>query len=174
MIYSNKDIVHLLKSVAASLTLTGANRFRVIAYQKAADAVEQASQEIYETWKLGRLSNIEGIGPSLTQHLDEYFTKPENSHLQKQLNKIPSTVYELMKAPGIGPKKAYRIVKEFNLTKIKPLVEDIRKLASKNKIADLEGFGEKSQRDILEALDIYEKRKNQEDRMSLPIALTLA
>ena len=38
--YSNKDIVHLLKSVAAAYTLTGAIRFRVIAYEKAADAVE--------------------------------------------------------------------------------------------------------------------------------------
>lgn len=174
MTYTNKDIVHLLKSAAAALILTDANRFRVIAYQKAADAVEGSSQEVYEMWKLGKLKDIEGIGPSLQQHLNEYFTYQEGSYLEKQLSKVPATVYELMKAPGIGPKKAYKIVTQFNLTDVKSIVSDIKKLAHQNKIAEMAGFGEKSQQDILDALDIHVNRKDQEERMSLPVAFTLA
>jgi DNA polymerase (family 10) len=174
MIYTNKDIVHLLKSAAAALLLTNENRFRIIAYQKAADAVEGSSQEVFEMWKLGKLADIEGIGPSLQQHLNEYFTKPEGSYLEKQLAKVPATVYELMKAPGIGPKKAYKIVMTFKLFNLDTVVGEIHKLAAKNKIAELEGFGEKSQQDILDALKIHENRKDQEERMSLPIAFTLA
>ncbi len=174
MTYTNKDIVHLLKSAAAALILTDANRFRVIAYQKAADAVEGSSQEVYEMWKLGKLGDIEGIGPSLQQHLQEYFTEPNGSYLEKQLSKVPATVYELMKAPGVGPKKAYKIVTQFNLGNVNTIVSDIKKLARLNKIAEMDGFGEKSQKDIVDALEIHENRKDQEERMSLPVAFTLA
>jgi len=174
MTYTNNDIVHLLKSAAAALLLTDANRFRIIAYQKASDAIESSSQEVFEMWKLGKLADLEGIGPSLQQHLNEYFTNPSDSYLEKLLSKIPAPVYELMKAPGIGPKKAFKIVKEFNLNSVETIVSDINKLAQENKIAQLDGFGEKSQQDIVDALKIHEGRKNQEERMSLPVAFSLA
>jgi DNA polymerase (family X) len=171
---SNKDLVHLLKSVAAALTLTGANRFRTIAYQKAADAIEPMTQEVYDFWQNGQLDMIQGIGSSLQKHLDEYFTKPEGSYLESQLALIPASVYELMRAPGIGPMKAFKIVTAFDLTDPKTIVADVRKAAAENKIAELESFGAKSQADILQALDIFEQRGSTEERMTLPVALQLA
>ena len=172
--YSNKEIVHLLKSVAAAYTLTGAIRFRVIAYEKAADAIEHLTQEIYDVWQNGHLEDVDGIGPSLQQHLKEYFENPEKSYLVTQLAKVPSPVYELMRAPGIGPKKAFRIVKEFSLSDPVTVFDDVKKLATENKIATLEGFGEKSEKDILKALATYEERGKKEERMILPVALQLA
>lgn len=174
MSHSNKELVHLLRSVGAALLLTGANRFRIIAYQKAADAVEGSSEQIYNLWQRDQLGEVEGLGPSIQQHLAEYFNDPENSYLEKQLDKIPRTVYELMKAPGIGPKKAFKIVDEFDLTNLKTIVKDVKKLAKDNKIADLPRFGEKSQAEIVKALDIHEERKDQEERMTLPTAFTLS
>jgi len=172
--HSNKDIVHLLKSVAAAYTLTGAIRFRVIAYEKAADAIEHLTQEVYDVWQNGHLKDVDGIGPSLQEHLDEYFKNPKNSYLEKQLSKIPAPTYELMRAPGIGPKKAYRIVKEFDLTNPATVFEDVKKIAADHRIAKLEGFGEKSEKDILKAIGIYEERGQKEERMTLPTATQLA
>lgn len=171
---SNKDLVHLLKSVAAALTLTGANRFRTIAYQKAADAIEPMTQEVYDFWQNDQLDMIQGIGSSLQKHLNEYFTKPEGSYLESQLALIPASVYELMRAPGIGPMKAFKIVTAFDLTDPKTIVADVRKAAAENKIAELESFGAKSQADILQALDIFEQRGSTEERMTLPVAMQLA
>jgi DNA polymerase (family 10) len=171
---TNKDIVHLLKSVAAVYLLKGANRFRMIAYQKAADAIEPLTQEVYDIWQNGQLNTIQGLGPSLQAHLDEYFQNPKGSYLEKQLSTVPAPVFELMRAPGIGPMKAFKIVTSLNLKSPETVFNDVRKAASNNKIAELESFGEKSQNDILKAIDILEERGTKEERMTLPIAIKLA
>ncbi|OGK30165.1 hypothetical protein A3F32_00060 [Candidatus Roizmanbacteria bacterium RIFCSPHIGHO2_12_FULL_42_10] len=171
---TNKDIVILLKSVAAAYTLTGVNQFRIIAYQKAADAVEHLTQEIYDVWQNGHLDEIPGLGPIIRQHLDEYFTNPVGSYLEKQTQKIPAPVYKLMQSPGIGPKRAFRIVQEFKLDNPKTIFEDVKSLAAKNKIVELEGFGEKSQKEILKAINLYEERGQKEERMVLPVAGQMA
>ncbi len=174
---NNKDLAHLLRSVAAAYTLTGANRFRIIAYEKTADAVEHLNQEVYDIWEntgLEGILGIDGIGPTISQHLNEYFAKPEGSYLEKQLQSIPAPVYELMRAPGIGPKKAFRIAKEFQLSNKDTVFEDVKKLASKHKISVLDGFGEKSEADIVEAIDIHLGRLDKEERMVLPAAFSLA
>ncbi|KXK09333.1 MAG: DNA polymerase/3'-5' exonuclease PolX [Microgenomates bacterium OLB23] len=174
---TNKQLVHLLRSVAAAYTLTNVNRFRIIAYQKAADAIEGFNQEVYDAWEnkgLQGIAEMGGIGPTICQHLDEYFAKQSGSFLEKQLNTIPSPVYELMRAPGIGPKKAYRIVKEFNLSNLVTVFSDVEKLASTHKIAALDGFGEKSEADIAKAIRTHLGRLDKEERMALPEAFALA
>lgn len=174
---SNKDLAHLLRSVAAAYTLTGANRFPIIAYEKAADAVENLNQEVYDIWEnmgLDGVSGIDGIGPTISQHLNEYFTNPEGSYLEKQLKSIPAPVYELMRAPGIGPKKAFRIAKEFNLSDRNTVFDEVKKLAAEHKISALDGFGEKSEADIVEAIDTHLGRLGKEERMALPAAFSLA
>lgn len=171
---SNKDIVFVLKAVAAAYLLTGENRFKIIAYQKAADAIEPLTQELYDIWQNDQLDMIQGLGPSIRQHLDEYFRQQSGSYLEKQMKRLPASVYELMKAPGIGPKKAFRIVKEFKLNNPETIFEDVKKVAQEGKIAKLEGFGEKSQADIVKAIGLYEERGHDEERMTLPVAMKLA
>ena len=171
---SNKDVAHLLRSVSAAYELTGVNRFRIIAYLNASDAVEHLTQEIYDIWQSGNLANVDGIGPTITQHLEEYFRKSEGSFIEEQLQRVPATVYELMRAPGIGPKKVFAIVQAFKLHNVKTIFNDVKKAAQKNRIAELDRFGEKSQADIVNAIDIYLNRQQKEDRMALPIAFALA
>lgn len=171
---SNKEIVHTLRSIAAAYLLTGANRFRIVAYQKAADAIEPLTQEVYDIWQNGQLETIEGVGPSIKQHLDEYFKDSKGSYFEKQLGKVPASVYELMRAPGIGPKKAYKIVNEFDFNDPKTIFEDTKKAANDNRIAELEGFGDKSEKDILKAIKLYEDKDSEEERMTLPVAIQLA
>ncbi len=101
---SNREIAELLRNVAAVYLLRGANRFRIIAYQNAGDSVEHMNRELYDLWENDKLESIEGIGPSISQHLDEYFRKGKNSYLVKTTQKIPASVFLLMKVPGIGPK----------------------------------------------------------------------
>jgi len=55
--YSNKEIAELLRNVAAAYILKGEkeNRFRIIAYEKAADGVEHLSRELRDVWQDGKL-----------------------------------------------------------------------------------------------------------------------
>lgn len=174
---SNKELVHLLRSVAAAYLLNGANRFRIIAYEKAADVIEHLTQDVYDAWEnegLKGIDDIDGIGPTISKHLHEYFTQIEGSYLDEQLKSIPAPVYELMLAPGIGPKKAFRIVNEFGLTDKETVFEDVQKLAAENKISVLDGFGIKSEADVVKAIITHLGRAGKEERMTLPDAYVLA
>lgn len=154
--FTNMEVAEMLRDIAAAYQILGEDkyRFQAIAYQRAADGIEKLSSEVKDYYDDGKLDEIPGIGKSLALHLKELFETGKSTHFDELLSKLPKSVFELMKVPGIGPKKAYRLSTEFTLNQKKPL-DDVLKLASQGKIAELEGFGEESQRDIVEAINEY-------------------
>jgi len=174
--FSNKEIAELLRNVAAVYTLKGEkeNRFRIIAYEKAADGIEHLSRELHDVWQDGKLYKVPGIGAGIGSSLEEYFEKGESRHFNEILKGIPPSVFTLMKVPGIGPKKAFRLVMKFGLTDKETVVDDLLNVACSNKISSLEGFGQKSQEDIIEGLEVFQKRDRRQERMPLPYALELS
>ncbi len=172
--FSNKEIAFLLRSIAASYTLLNENRFKIIAYQNAAATVEHLNRELYDMWQDHKLSQVPGIGPSISQHLSELFSTGRSKHFDQILKKIPHPVFELMRIPNIGPKTAFKLVKELNLTRSKNIYKDIEKDAKKGKIEKIETFGKKSQEEILQAVINYRNKSPSSERMPLPYAYTLA
>jgi len=172
--YSNKEIATLLRKVAAVYLLTSENRFKIIAYQKAADTIENLSRNLFDLWQEGKLNEVSGIGTSLASYLDEYFKEGYCRHFDEVLKKIPSSVFVLMEIPGIGPKKAFTLVKALKLFDEKTVVLDLKKACLSGEVSKIEGFGEKSQSQILKAIEIFEKRKEKPPRMVLPYAFSLA
>lgn len=171
---TNKQISHLLRSVAATYVLINEIQFKIIAYERAADAVDHLDRELYDIWENGKLFTVSGIGPSILSHVDEYFRKGDNSHLMKTIRKIPQTVFALIKISYIGPKKAYKLVSSLKLSNLKTVIEDLYKACLEGKVAQIETFGEKSQDEIKKAIKIYKKTSTKQKRMPLPYAYNLA
>ncbi len=172
--YSNRAIAHILKSVAAVYIIKKEISFRIIAYQRAAEAIEHLNRELYDIWKEDKLADVEGIGPTIASHLDEYFKKGSSRHFDSVLAKVPATVFELIKIPSIGPKKAYKLAQNLHLSDTENVFGDLRKACIEGKIAEIPTFGKKSQEEILRSLGIYEKRVLLQDRMPFPYAFALA
>ncbi len=171
----NKDIIQLLQDVSIAFTLTGANRFRTIAYQRAADVISGMGTELHDLWEQKiNLAQLPGIGDSLACHLDELFSSPHSNYLLSQRELIPETVYMLMKIPKVGPKTAMKLVMEFGLTDPKTVFEKLEEIAKAGKIAPLDGFGEKSQTEIIEGIQVYRQRKDAPERVALPEAFVQA
>ncbi len=173
---SNKDIARIFRNVAAAYTIKDEKKFRfqIIAYQKAADTIEHANGEFYELYKEGKLDILPGIGPSIKSHIEELFTTGNVKHFNCVLKGIPEAVFPLLDVPGFGPKKAYRLVKEFNLEDPKTVISDLETIAKANKIAKLEGFGEKSESDIIRSLSEFKEKKGKLSRLVLPYAFEQA
>ena len=72
---NNKQVSEKLREVAIAYEILGENRFRINAYNQAADSIENLSTDIQQIWQRGDLQKIPGVGGSLAQHLDELFTK---------------------------------------------------------------------------------------------------
>lgn len=173
---SNLEIAKLFRNVAAAFTIKSdfKYKFQILAYLKAADSIEHASSELKTLYEQGRLEKIQGIGPTIEKRLTELFKTGKVEHFEQVLSGISSAVFPLLDIPSFGPKKANNLVTHFNLKNSKTVVEDIKKLAIEGKIENLEGFGEKSQADILQAIEEYKTGTTKTTRMLLPYAFSLA
>lgn len=173
---SNQEIAKLLKNVAASYTIKDEKKFhfQIIAYQKAADTVSNLTEELNDYYQEDRLKDLPGIGNTLKSHLIELFKKGKVSHFEWVLKDIPQSVFVLMEIPSFGPKKSYKLVREFKLNNPQTVIEDLEKIARKGKIAILEGFGDKSQSDILRSIEEFKEGKGKTTRMPLPYAFEIS
>lgn len=172
---NNHEIADLLRKVAASYAIQNEQKFRfqIIAYQKAADAIDKETAQVKDLVKEDKL-NISGVGPSIKQHLEELIQRGKVKHFETVLEHVPSSMFPLISIPSFGPKKAFKLVSHFKLNDPKTVIADIKKLAESGKIASLEGFGEKSQSDILRAISEYKQGFGKTTRMVLPYATEVA
>lgn len=163
-------------NIAAAYTIKDEKKFKfqIIAYQKAADAVEHATAELKNLYEQGSLEKIPGIGPTIKERLEELFKTGEVKHFKTVLADISPAVFPLLDIPSFGPKKAYKLVTHFRLKNYSTVIEDVKKLALTGKIESLEGFGKKSQSDILRAITEYKTGTTKTNRMVLPYAFELA
>lgn len=171
---TNKHLAKLLRQVAAAYLLKNENRFKIIAYERAADTIDHLNQEVKDIWEDNKLFTIQGIGPSILSHIEDYFKKAEKSHLIKVIQRLPPSVFILMDIPGIGPKKAFKLTKALDLTNPETAIEDLKTACLAGKVATLENFGEKSQTEILNSINLFKKRVGKKERMPLPYAYSLA
>ena len=172
--YSNKEITHLLRSIAAVHQLKGKNRFRTIAYENAADAVEHLSREIKDVWEEGKIYQVPGIGEIIGSSLNELFKQGRSKHFDSILAQVPTPVFELMKVRSIGPKRAYKLVTILGLDHSDNIFTDLKKAGEEGKIAEIENFGKKSEQEIIAAINLYRQRSAKADRMPIPYAKRIA
>lgn len=172
---TNLEIAKLLRQMAAAYQILDENRFKIIAYERAADSVEHATSELKDLWDDGKLGEIPGIGEAIAKHLDELFRTGHVKHFEAVMRRVPQAVFPLLSVPGLGPKKAYKLVKSLKIKDSEENVVDELEFAAKaHKIAPIEGFGLKSEADILEAIGTFRKGQTKEARMELPIADSIA
>ena len=173
---SNQEIAKLLKNVADSYIIKDEAKFRfqIIAYQKASDTIANLSTELRDYYLDNKLDKLPGIGKTLKEHLIELFKTGKSSQFDWAVKDIPPSVFVLTEIPTFGPKRAYKLVKELKLTSEKTVIDDLETSAKDNKISVLDGFGEKSQSDIIRAIAEFRLGKGKTTRMTLPYAFEIA
>lgn len=169
------EIAELLRAVAAAFQLkerpSSNDKFRIIAYQRAADAIEHATSEAKDLWEEGKLGSVAGIGTAIAGHLDELFKTGKVRHFESVTRGLPPAMFELLKVPGIGAKTAYKLTKELGITKAHGALEKLRKAAERGHIRKIEGFGEQSEKEIADATQEASERTR---RLLLPYASSIA
>lgn len=164
---TNQKIAEILRNVAASYFINGENKFKIIAYNKAAETIQNSLVEARDLWKEGKLSAIPGVGKSIASYLDELFRTGKVKHFEKILQSMPQAMFPLLNVPGFGPKKAFKLVMILKLTNPETVIKDLFKAAKDHRIASIEGFGDRSQKDIMEALERFTRGRMKENRMPL-------
>ena len=172
--FNNEEIARLLRRVSAAYIIKNFNRFRIIAYDKAADSIEKSNIEVRDLWEQNRLSDLPGIGSTIAAHLDDLFKNGKVKHFEQAFANLPQGMFPLLDVPGFGPKKAYLLSDKFRLNDSDTAINKLLAIAKSGKIAPLEGFGAKSEQDIIAALEGFIKGQTKKKRMPLPYAYNAA
>jgi len=150
----NKDVARILRETAHLLEIDGAIIGRYRSYEKVADLLDGLPERI-EVLVLDdvKLKALPGVGEGMAEHIREILKTNDYSLRQKLLKKYPATILHLLELQSLGPKKVALLWKKFKVA----TVEGVEKLAREGKLRDLEGFGEKSEQNILKATDLFKR-----------------
>ncbi|MGD9132476.1 MAG: DNA polymerase/3'-5' exonuclease PolX, partial [Desulfobacterales bacterium] len=147
--------------IADFLEIEGENPFRIRAYRNASRTVSGLGAELKDMVADGEdLTKLPGIGKELAAKIHEILETGTAKALIKLQQRIPKTLIEILKLPNLGPKRVGVLYKDL---KIKNL-EQLSLAARKGRIRSLEGFGEKTEKAILEAV---EARAQKEKRFKI-------
>ena len=166
--FTNKEVADLLALVGDILQILDANRFRVIAFQNAAEAIKNLPQDISAIHAQGNLLEIAGIGKGIAGLLNELFTQGFVQEIEALKQQVPPGVVAMMQVPDMGPKKARRLWAEVGVTSI----AELQAAAEAGKLRTLKGFGAKSEEKILKGIALLAKRGD--ERMPIGDARPLA
>lgn len=150
----NEEIAKILFEIGDYLDLKNIP-FKPKAYQEAAvslDTLEKDVEDIYKEEGLKGLEEIPGIGESIALKIEEYLQTGRIKYYQELKKEKPIDVKNLKKIQGLGIKKIEFLNKELGIKNVPELKEAIEK----NKLKDLKGFGEKSQKNILIGISFME------------------
>jgi DNA polymerase (family 10) len=151
----NKEIAQIFWEIASLLSLKNENPFRIRAYEKAAQVIESLPQPIEEIYEEGKLQTLPGIGSGMVEKISEYLSTGSLKYLEDLRKEIPAGLLEIMSIPGMGPKKAKLVYDKLHITSI----AELEKAAKEGKLRHLEGFGEKTEQNILRGIQLKQQVK---------------
>ena len=148
----NPEIARILEEVADILEIQNANPFRIRAYRNATRTVETLTVPLRRWVEENRpLTDLPGIGKEMANHIREMVETGTLGFRDELLAEVPRSLIELMRLPGLGPKKAKKVHDELKISS----VEELEAAAREGRIANLPGFGAKSQEKILAGIQEY-------------------
>ncbi|MBU2044755.1 MAG: DNA polymerase/3'-5' exonuclease PolX [Candidatus Omnitrophica bacterium] len=164
---NSQEIAVIFREIAEILELKGENPFRIRAYLRAAERVEQLGSELEVIADKGQLTEIPGIGVDLASKIRELLSTGSLTYYQQLKKEIPEGLLKMLNIQGLGPKTVKRLYQEFNIDSI----EKLEKYARSGKLGQIEGIKEKTQKNILRGIELL---KEGSSRLLLPQAIKIA
>jgi DNA polymerase (family X) len=150
----NKTIARILRETAQLLEIDGAIIGRYRTYEKAAELIAGMHESVEHLAKdPAKLKELPGIGDRMAEHIAEVVQTGDYHLRQKLLKKFPATLLDILNLQSLGPKKVAFLWSNFQAA----TVADVEKLATEGKLRDLPGFGEKSEQNILRAVQTHKR-----------------
>ncbi|MGA2642966.1 MAG: DNA polymerase/3'-5' exonuclease PolX [Spirochaetia bacterium] len=155
----NRAIADFLNDIAVFSELAGENPFKSRAFQSVARTVEKHPESVAALSTEGRLREIKGIGASIEEIVQEIVKTGDSSLLKELKARFPEGITDLLSLSGVGPKKVKALYEKLGIGSIGELEYACRE----NRLVGLDGFGEKSQAKILQAIEF--KKTTQASRL---------
>lgn len=155
----NKEtVIKILEEIAVFLELTGENPFKSRAYQNAARNLEKLDADFISLVQGNKLSEVQGIGEAINKKIKELVETGKLAYYESLKASIPPGHLEMLKIPGLGPKKIHTLYVQLGIK----TTGELEYACNENRLIELKGFGKKTQDNILagiEKLKLYKERR---------------
>ncbi len=145
---SNDDVAQILQEAADLLELTGGNPHRARAFSRAARSLRGLEDEVTDRLDEGTLINVPGIGKAIAEHVQDIVEGGSFDLRDKLLSAVPPGLMDVMRVNGLGTKRTRRLWTDLDVTSL----DELEQAAEKDQITTLDGFGTKTQQNILKNL----------------------
>jgi DNA polymerase (family 10) len=147
----DKDkVAEILVEIGVLLELKGENPFKTRAYANGARTIEGLTEPLATLVAEKRLGEVKGIGGALEQKITELVETGKLKYYDDLKASIPPGLIEMLDISGLGPKKIQAMNKQLGVDSI----EKLEAACTAGKVAELAGFGEKTQANILEGITL--------------------
>lgn len=153
----NKELAKIFYEIADYLAMKGI-AFKPYAYQRAALTLETLEDNVADIWRKGgraALEMIPGVGKSIASHIEEYLRTGKMKYYEELKKEMPVDLEEIIAIEGMGPKRAKIVYEKLGVKTVK----DLERAARAHKIAPLFGFGEKTEKNILQGIEFLKRSR---------------
>ena len=163
----DKDAVaEVLKEIGILLELKGENPFKTRAYVNGARTLEGLTEPLETLIQEERLGEVKGIGKALVEKITEMVETGELEYYTNLKASIPAGLIEMLDVQGMGPKKVKALHDKLGIESI----EALEAACEAGQVAELDGFGKKSEEKILESIAFKRQHASHHHRHKMLIA----
>jgi DNA polymerase (family 10) len=145
---TNAELAQVFHEIGDLLEVKGELRFKTVAYHRAADAIGRSPVEVARAYREGHPPEIPGVGKAIGDKIAELATTGRSSYHDRLLAEFPTTLLEVLRIPGLGPKTVRQLYTELGIA----TVEDLRVAAETSRLRDVRGLSERTERFVLEGI----------------------
>ena len=153
MSVTNDEIAERLREIYQLMQLAGENRFRAIAFDRAAQTIESLNEDISNYIENDSLTDIKGIGNSIAEDIKSYAQTGTIEVLESLRDRIPKGIIKWLDISGLGPKNIAKIHDQLGISEL----EELKEACKDGRVASLDGLGEKSAKKILKSIEWMEQ-----------------
>jgi len=158
-------VAEILVEIGTLLELKGENPFKTRAYQNGARIIEGLTEPLPKLVAEARLGELKGIGDALQQKITELVTTGKLKYYDELKASVPAGLVAMLAIPGLGPKKIIALNKQLGVDS----VEKLEAACQAGQVAELDGFGTKTQAKLLEGIAhrrLYAQRTRLDDALA--------
>ncbi len=152
---TNKDVAKSFQLLGKIMELYDENKFKIRSYQNAYMRLRKLDQPLSEM-SAAEINALPGIGKAISGKIEELLSVGKMSTLERYKEKTPAGILEMLEIKGFGPKKIKNIWDELGVESVGELLYAV----NENRLVDLKGFGKKTQDNLKEQLEYFQRSKN--------------
>lgn len=146
---TNKAIANILDDIADMLEIMGEIRFKIQAYQRAANQIRSSAQDITKMESREELDRIPGVGKGIAEKIDELIKTGHLQYYEELKEQVAPSVLQIMEVPSVGPKKAKLFYDQLGILS----VDELLQAAQDHNLQALPGISSKTEDNIIAGIE---------------------